>query len=74
MIRPLLILTLLLGLVLPVQVQAQDLANRLFGAHVLAAPGPARSFGSYARGCGQGFVQLPETGPHWQAMRTAHGR
>lgn len=53
---------------------AQRLANQLFGAHAAAAPGPARAIGTYARGCGQGFVQLPESGPTWQAMRLSRNR
>ena len=63
-----------LALVAPGIADAQQLANRLFGAHDTAAPGPARAIGSYARGCGQGFVQLPETGPTWQAMRLSRNR
>jgi penicillin-insensitive murein DD-endopeptidase len=53
---------------------SQDLANQLFGAHRLATDEPAEVYGSYARGCGDGFVQLPETGPTWQAMRLSRNR
>ncbi len=30
--------------------------------------------GSYARGCAAGMVELPETGPSWQAMRLSRNR
>ena len=30
--------------------------------------------GTYARGCAQGNVELPETGPTWQAMRLSRDR
>jgi penicillin-insensitive murein endopeptidase len=30
--------------------------------------------GSYARGCAAGSVELPESGPTWQAMRLSRGR
>ncbi|MFD2813910.1 penicillin-insensitive murein endopeptidase [Paracoccus aerius] len=32
------------------------------------------SIGFYSKGCGQGFVQLPESGPSWQAMRLSRNR
>ena len=34
----------------------------------------AMPVGSYARGCAAGLVQLPETGPSWQAMRLSRNR
>ena len=49
-------------------------AKTLFGAVPDAAPGPAAAFGGYARGCMAGAVQLPETGPTWQAMRLSRNR
>ena len=30
--------------------------------------------GSYAKGCAAGLVELPETGPTWQAMRLSRKR
>ncbi len=54
--------------------QSQELANQLFGAHRLATDASAEVYGSYARGCGDGFVALPETGPTWQAMRLSRNR
>ena len=53
---------------------AQQLANQLFGAHTTATGSAPRAYGSYARGCADGLVQLPETGPTWQAMRLSRNR
>ena len=49
-------------------------AKTLFSSQTAAAPLPAQPFGSYARGCLAGAQQLPETGPHWQAMRLGRNR
>jgi len=49
-------------------------AKQLFGAEVAPAAGPARVHGSYASGCISGAVELPETGPGWQAMRLSRNR
>lgn len=61
-------------LLLPLTAQAQQLANQLFGAHRTGSPVAAQVYGSYARGCADGLVQLPETGPTWQAMRLSRNR
>jgi len=53
---------------------AQQLANQLFGAATRGTSAPAEAYGSYARGCADGLVQLPETGPTWQAMRLSRNR
>ena len=53
---------------------AEPLAKQLFGAKRDASAQKARSHGSYARGCAAGLVQLPETGPTWQAMRLSRNR
>lgn len=53
---------------------AQQLANQLFGAHALPSLAQPQVFGSYARGCADGLVALPETGPTWQAMRLSRNR
>ena len=53
---------------------AQEPANRLFGAMRAATSGPAAAIGSYAKGCAAGLVELPETGPTWQAMRLSRNR
>ncbi|MTE00605.1 penicillin-insensitive murein endopeptidase [Paracoccus sp. YIM 132242] len=60
------------GLVLPAS--ADPLAKDVFGSFRAAAQGPAVSIGFYSKGCGQGFVQLPESGPSWQAMRLSRNR
>lgn len=53
---------------------AETKANQLFGA----ADGPSQQapmpVGSYAKGCAAGLVELPETGPTWQAMRLSRER
>lgn len=49
-------------------------AKTLFASQTTAAPLPAQPYGSYARGCLAGAQQLPETGPHWQAMRLGRNR
>lgn len=71
MIRPLVIAALL---ALPSALPAETLANRLFGAHPAASRQAPMPIGSYARGCAAGLVQLPETGPGWQAMRLSRNR
>lgn len=53
---------------------AAEPASALFAARTTPAPGPAAAIGSYARGCLAGGVELPETGPTWQAMRLSRGR
>ena len=68
------ILTLLLGLTLAQGAQAQQLANRLFGAQDAPSQQAPMPIGSYAKGCGAGLVQLPESGPTWQAMRLSRNR
>ncbi|MCV2863202.1 penicillin-insensitive murein endopeptidase [Defluviimonas sp. WL0075] len=65
---------LLLALLAAAPADAQDLANQLFGAKRAAAALPPEPIGSYAKGCGAGMVQLPETGPTWQAMRLSRNR
>lgn len=49
-------------------------AKQLFGAERTASVGSGESFGGYAKGCVAGAVQLPETGPTWQAMRLSRNR
>ena len=53
---------------------AESLANRLFGAKDAPSNQAPMPVGSYARGCAAGMVELPETGPSWQAMRLSRGR
>ncbi len=49
-------------------------AKTLFGAVDAGSNQPAESVGFYSRGCQAGAVQLPETGPTWQAMRLSRNR
>ena len=49
-------------------------AKNLFGAKPGPAPLPAAVVGGYSNGCVAGAVQLPETGPTWQAMRLGRNR
>ncbi len=49
-------------------------AKKLFGAKTGASGQSAASFGSYAKGCLAGGMQLAETGPTWQAMRLSRNR
>jgi len=65
---------LLLTLFLAAPAQAEKLANRLFGAMAMPSNEDAMPIGSYARGCAAGLVELPESGPTWQAMRLSRNR
>ena len=61
-------------LALPLPAGAQNLANQLFGAHAMPSLAQPQAYGSYARGCADGLVALPESGPTWQAMRLSRNR
>ncbi|MBI1418864.1 MAG: penicillin-insensitive murein endopeptidase [Limimaricola sp.] len=50
------------------------IAKQVFGALATPSAGTPSPIGSYARGCQAGAVQLPETGPTWQAMRLSRNR
>ncbi|MDP3198165.1 penicillin-insensitive murein endopeptidase [Tabrizicola sp.] len=65
---------LFLSLLLAAPVQAEKLANKLFGAMAVPSAQESMPIGSYARGCAAGMVALPETGPTWQAMRLSRNR
>ena len=58
----------------PLPALAEDLANELFAAKREPSAQRAMPIGSYARGCAAGNVELPETGPTWQAMRLSRHR
>lgn len=60
----------------PAQAQSSDgrEAKQLFGAARDGSPQRPEALGGYARGCQAGGVQLPETGPTWQAMRLSRNR
>lgn len=53
---------------------AAPLAKDLFGAKRVASQQQPQPIGTYAKGCGAGMVQLPESGPTWQAMRLSRNR
>lgn len=65
---------LLLSLLLAAPAQAEELANRLFGAMDSPSSQKPMPIGSYAKGCAAGMVELPETGATWQAMRLSRHR
>jgi penicillin-insensitive murein endopeptidase len=69
---------LLAGLALAVAcalpLHAETKANQLFGAVDLPTANRPMPYGSYAKGCADGLVELPETGPTWQAMRLSRHR
>lgn len=50
------------------------MAKQVFGRLSTASAQAPESFGGYSRGCQAGAVQLPETGPTWQAMRLSRNR
>ncbi len=54
--------------------QAAPLAKDLFGAEAKPSAQDPMPIGTYAKGCAAGLVQLPESGPTWQAMRLSRGR
>jgi len=63
-----------LALLAPLPVQAENLANKLFGAMEAPSGQDPMPIGSYARGCAAGLMELPESGPSWQAMRLSRDR
>jgi penicillin-insensitive murein DD-endopeptidase len=62
-----------LGLISADHATAQA-AKQLFGAQKLPAAAQPAPFGGYSKGCIAGAVELPETGPTWQAMRLSRNR
>jgi len=50
------------------------IAKTLFGAMSFASAQPPEAIGGFSRGCQAGAVQLPESGPTWQAMRLSRNR
>jgi penicillin-insensitive murein DD-endopeptidase len=63
-----------LGLILGVPAAAEPIAKQIFGAQKVASAQRPAPLGGYSRGCVAGAVQLPETGPTWQAMRLSRNR
>jgi penicillin-insensitive murein DD-endopeptidase len=68
------ILAVALGLTLCLPVQAEPIAKQLFGAETVGSGHRPTPLGGYSRGCIAGAVELPETGPTWQAMRLSRNR
>lgn len=52
----------------------QTAASQLFGSLETATLKSPAIYGGYSRGCGDGFVELAENGPTWQAMRLSRNR
>jgi penicillin-insensitive murein endopeptidase len=65
---------LALAVLAALPVHAETKANQLFGAVDLPTADRPMPYGSYAKGCADGLVELPETGPTWQAMRLSRNR
>lgn len=72
MIRPIILAAVLAFSAAPAL--AEKLANQLFGAHAAPSQQAPMPIGSYAKGCAAGLMELPETGPTWQAMRLSRHR
>jgi penicillin-insensitive murein endopeptidase len=68
MIRSLIALAAVLAAGLATAAEPQT-ARALFGARETPSPHDPHPVGQNSRGCLAGGVQLPETGPTWQAMR-----
>jgi len=69
-----LIASLFLSFCLTSAAGAEPPAKQLFGAKPSGSHQKPAPFGSYAKGCVAGAVQLPETGATWQAMRLSRNR
>lgn len=70
MIRPLALAALCLAVALPAPGPgAAQTAQALFSAKPTPTAHPPHAIGRHGLGCLAGGVQLPETGPTWQAMR-----
>lgn len=69
MLRLIVVLALLAG-----SAQAESTAATLFSAKRDPSNQSAMPIGTYAKGCAAGLVELPESGPTWQAMRLSRHR
>ena len=74
MIPRFLSLALVCATMIAAPVSAEKLANKLFGAQAAPSQQKSMPIGSYAKGCSAGAIELPETGPTWQAMRLSRHR
>jgi len=68
------VVAFVLSLIVALPLSAAPEAKQLFGAAKQGSAQRATPLGSYAKGCAAGNVQLPETGPTWQAMRLSRNR
>lgn len=68
------VVLLLAGILAATPGGAAPLATALFGAVDRPSAQPSQPIGTYARGCGAGMVELPESGPTWQVMRLSRNR
>ena len=68
------ILAIILACILTAPAHAAPLAKDLFGAKRDASDQSPNAYGSYSKGCMAGGVELPQTGPTWQAMRLSRNR
>ena len=68
------VVAFVLGALFALPLSAAPEAKQLFGAAKKGSAQRAAPFGSYAKGCAAGSVQLPETGSTWQAMRLSRNR
>ena len=67
-------LALLLLLALSQPLGAETTAATLFSARKAPTSQAPMPVGTYAKGCAAGNVELPESGPTWQAMRLSRHR
>ena len=65
---------LVVGTLFNAATEGAEPARHIFGVQRLPSTAPAEPHGSYAKGCLAGGVELPETGPGWQAMRLSRNR
>lgn len=63
-----------LALLAPLPAGAEQLANKVFAAVKNPSHQASMPIGTYAKGCAAGNIELPETGPTWQAMRLSRNR
>lgn len=66
--------TIAIACALSAPASADPIARELFATEKTPSPESSAPIGSYARGCLAGGIQLPETGPTWQAMRLSRNR
>ena len=67
-------LVLLFLLILSQPLSAETTAATLFSAKRTPTSHDPTPVGTYAKGCAAGNIELPETGPTWQAMRLSRHR